>query len=336
MDCPITKSPISHYVMTCMGSVYEKSAIEKWFQDNHTDPLTNIVVSTKHLYEIQPPFTLENIQKQSDQQKMEVRNGWGKFTSLSRLIKHTEKIRQTKIIKMKKAVENYPDKQLWQNYSNAIFDLILSSDRSLQDDLVTIALENSGIEMISKINFALDTKINVPSPRMITSNPRLGCGLQFLDLRTWKKLDNGLSLLKEIKNFFPDLPINRFTKIVGNKIFPKGLPMIGTNLSGITFYDCSFFRTDFSYANLSNVWFINCRFSGEQLTFYETQFNENSVFIDCLIERFNKYETIYLSTFQLLARGAKIYQPIFVKSKRKMTVEDSLSIWFPEPLQLPQ
>jgi uncharacterized protein YjbI with pentapeptide repeats len=160
---------------------------------------------------------------------------------------------------MQRAVRNFEDKNLWKNYSNAVFELIIHSDSSLQTELVTIALENTGIDLISKINFSIDSKLKIQSPRLETRNPRLGCGLQFLDLSSWKSLDHSLSLLKSIKQTYSSLDVKRFQRMVTKTIFIKGLTMIGTNLSGITFYDCSFFRSDFSYSNLNNVCFINCR-----------------------------------------------------------------------------
>lgn len=326
MNCPITKVEISDYAMTCLGSVYERSAIQQWLQNNHTDPLTNLVLPTKNLFDVDPPFTVQNIQQQSAQCRFNMRNGWGILTSISRLVKHREEHKQQKVAKMRKAVNNFSDKQQWKSYSNAVFDLILKSDPSLQDELVTIALEKTGIELISNINYAIDSKLlNTTSPRMANPNPKLGCGLQFLDLSTWKNVTQPIKLLKNIKQTYPNFEIRRFTRLVSKTVFPKGLTMIGTNLSGITFYDCSFFRTDFSYADLSDVWFVNCRFSGEQLVFYKTLWNNNTSFIDCLIESFNKHETKMVDQLQLTARGFDITtkETPIIKNRRVLSHSDN-------------
>lgn len=321
LECPITKIAISDFAMTCLGSIYERSAIEEWLKKHHTDPLTNLVLPTKILFDVDPPHTMINIQQQSDQCRFNMRNGWGTLTTISRLLKHGEVHKQKKVVRMQRAVTNFQDKTLWKNYSNAIFDLIITSDSTLQTELVSIALQNTGIDLISKINFSIDSKLKIQSPRLVTLNPRLGCGLQFLDLSTWKSLNHPLSLSKSIKQTYPTLDIKRFQRMVTKTIFIKGLTMIGTNLSGITFYDCSFFRTDFSYANLNNVWFINCRFSGEQLVFYKTKWNQDTSFIDCLIESFNKHETRVVDDLQLIARGFEITddKKPFIKNRRLLS-----------------
>lgn len=319
-ECPITKVQIVNFTMTCVGSVYEKSAIQKWLQEHPTDPLTNLVLPTQLLFDVEPPFTLENIQKQSSQLRANMRNGWGTLSTVSRLMKHKEVHKMKKVIKMRKAVDNFKDKDLWCLYSNAIFDLIINSDSNLQTELVTIALEKTGIELISSINFAIDAKISVKSPRLSTLNPQLGCGMQFLDLSTWKNLDQSPIIIKTIKKVLPMVSLHKFSRMVSSVVFPKGLTMIGTNLSGIIFYDCSFFRTDFSYANLKDVYFVNCRFSGEQLVFHQTIWDNNTSFIDCLMESFNNHETKLVDEFQLLARGFEIndVKKPFIKNRRSL------------------
>ncbi len=47
--CPIGSVLMTDPVMTSNGFTYEKSAIERWFASNNTDPKTNLVLQDKTL-----------------------------------------------------------------------------------------------------------------------------------------------------------------------------------------------------------------------------------------------------------------------------------------------
>ena len=47
--CPITQSIMTEPVKTCDGHVYDKSAIEKWFEYKNTSPLTNLHLDNTNL-----------------------------------------------------------------------------------------------------------------------------------------------------------------------------------------------------------------------------------------------------------------------------------------------
>lgn len=47
MECSITGEEIKEYGITETGSIYSYSAIIKWLEENHTDPLTNIKISNR-------------------------------------------------------------------------------------------------------------------------------------------------------------------------------------------------------------------------------------------------------------------------------------------------
>jgi hypothetical protein len=47
--CPIGSELMTDPVMTSNGFTYEKSAIERWFEENNTDPKTNLVLEDKTL-----------------------------------------------------------------------------------------------------------------------------------------------------------------------------------------------------------------------------------------------------------------------------------------------
>eukprot|EP00746_Dinoflagellata_sp_MGD_P067593 gnl/MRDRNA2_/MRDRNA2_27903_c0_seq1.p1 gnl/MRDRNA2_/MRDRNA2_27903_c0~~gnl/MRDRNA2_/MRDRNA2_27903_c0_seq1.p1 ORF type:complete len:646 (-),score=110.21 gnl/MRDRNA2_/MRDRNA2_27903_c0_seq1:188-2125(-) len=55
LECPITGSVMVNPVMTADGHVYEKDAIERWFQQGRsTSPLTNLALSSLHLVPLLP------------------------------------------------------------------------------------------------------------------------------------------------------------------------------------------------------------------------------------------------------------------------------------------
>ena len=55
--CPITQSIMSEPVKTCDGHVYDKCAIEKWFEYKNTSPLTNLCLNNLNL---EPYYALYN------------------------------------------------------------------------------------------------------------------------------------------------------------------------------------------------------------------------------------------------------------------------------------
>ena len=48
-SCPITRAPMCNPVMASDGHAYEQSAIEKWFKNHNTSPMTGAVLHNKTL-----------------------------------------------------------------------------------------------------------------------------------------------------------------------------------------------------------------------------------------------------------------------------------------------
>lgn len=64
----------------------------------------------------------------------------------------------------------------------------------------------------------------------------------------------------------------------------KGLSFIGTDLSNNVFYECKFHRCVFIGAILKGTIFHRCDFSGEEVNFAEAITDQETRFIDCMIE----------------------------------------------------
>lgn len=52
VNCPITLNPMKDPVRTIVGSMYSRQAIQAWFESHDTDPLTNVVLSSKELFPV--------------------------------------------------------------------------------------------------------------------------------------------------------------------------------------------------------------------------------------------------------------------------------------------
>jgi hypothetical protein len=109
--CPITCEKIQTYAITCVGSLYEHSAIVKWLEKNRTDPLTNQILPTKNVKKIININNLEEIKNDFKQSVCMWNFSW-------RLIDDSIKI-YDKLLDIKKNIDSFDqvNQKVWIKYN---------------------------------------------------------------------------------------------------------------------------------------------------------------------------------------------------------------------------
>ncbi len=193
--CPITQEPIKEFGVTCVGSVYERKAIEQWLKDNTKDPLTGMELPTKVVKTVQDRTVLQSVKDD--------------FVALTRL------------------------------WNNGLWFKINSEEVYRKTKDRKVSFSDSPTDDVTGVDY------------------------------THKNLSNS---------------------VIRNKQF-KSSSFIRSDLSDTKFFECDFSRCNFIGASLDGAVFVDCRFIGEEVSFYKASCNHTS-FVNCSFEELNSWKEV--------------------------------------------
>lgn len=286
--CVITQHPIKIPSFTLTGSVYECEAITKWLKTKNIDPKTGIVLPSQKIFLAQEPFTKTHIKKQSLHLKQQMIQDWGKYFVIGCLLKHKQSTYRSKFAQIKTRIQLTFAFDEWLKYSEELFSFVLTVDQHFRDCLFELHSTFQGDERASVINHFLDASLKTSCRLDHSPHDHLfGFGTSFLNLSRFHYKHNREqveTLLKHILPVWPNFQITKIPKVISNVVFPKYLHFLGSDLTNLIFFNCAFFQTDFSYANLTGTVFMFCRFGGQKTLFYKTCTDVSTTFFQCHIE----------------------------------------------------
>ena len=268
--CSISLDEITKPVVTIAGQLYNRPAIETWFKNNDTDPLTGMWVGT-YKYLIPVPPDVFGDQKQLSQFKKNMRMNTLMWAPTYRYLQKAKKIAPL-ISEFKNKQFEGEEKKQWIAHQKKLATLArlynkngekypeykkeLSSDPHFDGSCTCIeyaSIEKSYIPLQTCVEREYRDKIN---------HPIFICH-RFIDLSK--------------------------VAFVG-RLF-KSCIFDGANLSGAVFMNCDMSRCSFIGTDLRETRFIRCQMIGEEVMFVGSIVDKKTMFVGCSIEYMNVWDT---------------------------------------------
>lgn len=258
--CPISFDEISHPVVNIAGQLYDRPAIEGWYKNNDTDPMTGMCVGP-YKYLITVPTDIFQDVQALGKFKKNMRMNTLLWAPAFRYLQKAQRLLPL-IQEFKEKLFEGEENKAWLQHQKKLATLVfLYTGRSDEKELFSDDAEHFN-RKCTCVEYALIEKSVIPIQTCVER--------QYRD-----KINHPIFLCHRFMIF----PKNAFC----GKNF-KSCLFDGAHLSGSVFLECDLSRCSFIGADITGCRFVRCNMIGEQVMFVGAIADTKTQFINCNVE----------------------------------------------------
>ncbi len=275
--CPITLKSIDDIVFTIFGSAYERSAITEWLREHETDPMTNQLLPSLHLFSA-PENWRDNDGAILSARIAEIRSFISNYyNQITSVLNHARYADETQNILDNLTISRAYHDVNWAQCLTKIVSVWCNANLKIVSSIFDDDTLYVGTGHTQLIDVFADQK-NTPTNLFSRGGPFMG-----VDLSCYVYGD--ATLVHQGRSF-------------------KNLSFAGSSLNRQHFIDCQFNGSDFAHSDLRATRFERCTFHEGPLSFTEAIVDDFTYFIDCSISHIQP--NIYVQSSREPERFARV------------------------------